>query len=135
MKIQRMNAPRLILLVACMGSAATAQDRPTDEELFAGADARIEQFRQADATVTVLDAAGQPVEAGARYYFEPGCGLVLWQGGHGEPPLFSGEDLLAIARGEYDGSARLPARRLLREVLVTGSSPTAIRARIAVGAV
>lgn len=72
---------------------------------------------------------GQPVEAGARYYFDPGCGLVLWQGGQGEPPLFSGEDLLAIARGEYEGSARLPARRLLREVLAVHLGGAPLRSR------
>lgn len=73
--------------------------------------------------------SGQPVEPGERYYFEPGCGLVLWRGGRDQPPLFSGGDLLAIARGEYDGGARLPARRLLREVLAAHLGGAPLRSR------
>ena len=57
---------------------------PTDQELLAGADARIEQCRKADATVAVVDAVGKPV-AGAkidvqqtRHAFLFGCNIFLW---------------------------------------------------------
>ena len=57
---------------------------PTDAELLAGADARIEQCRKADATVMVVDVAGKPV-AGAtidveqtRHAFLFGCNIFSW---------------------------------------------------------
>ena len=57
---------------------------PTDEQLLAGAEARIEQCRKADATVVVVDAAGKPV-AGAkidveqtRHAFLFGCNIFSW---------------------------------------------------------
>ena len=56
----------------------------TDEELMAGADARIEQCRKADVTVVVVDSAGKPV-AGAqidveqtRHAFLFGCNIFSW---------------------------------------------------------
>ena len=57
---------------------------PTDEELFAGAEARIEQYRKADATVTVVDGAGNPVPGAAirveqtRHAFLFGANIFSW---------------------------------------------------------
>ena len=49
------------MLLAAMTAAAARAAAPSEAELLAGADARIEKHRQADAAVAVLDAAGQPV--------------------------------------------------------------------------
>jgi GH35 family endo-1,4-beta-xylanase len=47
-------------MVAILVSSAPAAE-PTEAELLAGADARIEQHRKADAVVSVVDASGKPV--------------------------------------------------------------------------
>ena len=72
-----------IVATLAMPNAMFAAE-PTDEELLAGADARIEQCRKADATVVVVDAAGKPV-AGAkidveqtRHAFLFGCNIFSW---------------------------------------------------------
>ena len=57
---------------------------PSDAELLAGADARIEQCRKADATVAVVDAAGKPVIGATidvrqtRHAFLFGCNIFAW---------------------------------------------------------
>jgi len=57
---------------------------PTDEELLAGADARIEHCRKADATVVVVDATGKPVVGATidveqtRHAFLVGCNIFAW---------------------------------------------------------
>jgi len=56
----------------------------SDDDLLAGADARIEKHRQADAVVTVVDAAGKPVPGAklsveqTRHAFLFGCNLYRW---------------------------------------------------------
>ena len=74
-----------VLAIAALlaGRVATAADVP-EEQLLAGADARIEKHRKADAVVSVLDAAGKPV-AGAevrvaqtRHAFLFGSNIFMW---------------------------------------------------------
>ncbi|MGA2064454.1 MAG: endo-1,4-beta-xylanase [Thermoguttaceae bacterium] len=66
-----------------LAGAAIAAD-PNGDELWAGAAARIERHRKADATVVVLDAAGRPVPDAAirveqtRHAFLFGCNIFLW---------------------------------------------------------
>jgi len=73
---------------------------------------------------------GETVENAAQYYYEPGSGLVQWRGGRSDAPtLYSGEHLLSLARGEFDGGARLAGRRLLREVLAVHLGGTPLRSR------
>ena len=74
------------LLGGFVASAAWAQsaDQPSDEELWAGADARIEQHRKADATIVVVDAAGKPLPGAkvevqqTRHAFLFGCNIFSW---------------------------------------------------------
>ena len=71
-------APRGVL------GGAQAGDGMSDEELLAGADARIEKHRKADAAISVVDAGGKPV-AGAkisveqtRHAFLFGANIFKW---------------------------------------------------------
>jgi GH35 family endo-1,4-beta-xylanase len=77
-----------VMAVAAMAAgmltgAALAAD-PSGDELWAGAAARIERHRKADATIAVLDAAGRPVPDAAiqveqtRHAFLFGCNFFLW---------------------------------------------------------
>ena len=63
---------KLLAVLCCsiliLTSSATAAE-PSEADLLAGADARIEKHRKADATVTVVDASGKPV-AGAQVAVE-----------------------------------------------------------------
>ncbi len=74
-----------MLLWACaVLSASVAAGQPNEEQLFAEADARIEQHRKADATITVLDAEGKPVPAArvevqqTRHAFLFGSNIYTW---------------------------------------------------------
>ncbi|MEE8450396.1 MAG: endo-1,4-beta-xylanase [Thermoguttaceae bacterium] len=66
-------------------TAAHAQD-VTDESLLAGADARIEEHRKADAAVVVVDRAGRPVSGAVveveqtRHAFLFGSNIFKWEG-------------------------------------------------------
>jgi GH35 family endo-1,4-beta-xylanase len=66
------------------GKAVAAEPKPSDDELLAGADARIEKYRKADATVTVVDAAGQLVPgakievAQTQHAFLFGSNIFVW---------------------------------------------------------
>ena len=59
-------------------------EEPTNEELMDGAAARIEQYRKADATVVVVDAAGKPLPGAkvdveqTRHAFLFGCNIFNW---------------------------------------------------------
>jgi len=56
--------PFLAVLTAAVlltAARSTPGAEPSDEELFAGADARIEKHRKADAVVVVIDRDGKPV--------------------------------------------------------------------------
>ncbi len=64
--VSTMFLAALVLLI--VPGFAVAEEL-SDAELLAGADARIEKHRKADATVTVLDASGKPV-AGAKIAVE-----------------------------------------------------------------
>jgi GH35 family endo-1,4-beta-xylanase len=77
---------RLASIVALLAVVATSIEAaaPSDDELWAGAEARIEKCRKADATIAVVDAAGKPV-AGAevaveqiRHAFLFGCNIFVW---------------------------------------------------------
>ena len=73
---------------------------PSDERLWAQADARIEKHRKADAAVVVLDAEGKPVPGAkvaveqTRHAFLFGCNIFIWgktaddKRGDGLPPAF-----------------------------------------------
>ena len=73
-----------IMLLAC--AAGLAGGEPTEQELWEGAEQRIEKHRKADAAIAVLDAQGKPV-AGAkidveqtRHAFLFGCNIFVWDG-------------------------------------------------------
>jgi GH35 family endo-1,4-beta-xylanase len=63
------------------GQAAPA---PSDADLLAGADTRIEKHRKADAAIVVVDAAGRPLSNAkidveqTRHAFLFGCNIFLW---------------------------------------------------------
>jgi len=61
----RLPATLLVLIAPCVAGAAEL----SEDELLAGAEARIEKHRKADATVSVVDASGKPVP-GARVAVE-----------------------------------------------------------------
>ena len=61
--------------------------------------------------------AQRPVLEGCCYQYDPAAGLSLSSDGMSGQNQFRGVELLAMARGEFDGSARLAARRLLRQAL------------------
>lgn len=62
--------------------------------------------------------SGDALEAEGWYHYHPDHGLVA-RGSTTDPaqPAFKGADLLAMAAGDFDGTARSTARRLLRLVL------------------
>jgi GH35 family endo-1,4-beta-xylanase len=73
----------LCLAVLIITSPAAAAE-PTEAELLAGADARIEQHRKADAVVSVVDASGKPVPGATvtieqtRHAFLFGSNIFAW---------------------------------------------------------
>jgi DNA repair protein RecO (recombination protein O) len=77
-----------------------------------------------------LDAvSGEAIQAANWYRYEPGIGLVeASEGGRGSA-MFSGEDLLALASGDFGGPARLAAKRLLREALAAHLGGEPLRSR------
>lgn len=68
--------------------------------------------------LTVDGRSGELVQAQDWYHYDPDCGLFV-RDGVSEPnaDAFSGEDLMAMAQGNFAGAARLTAKRLLRLVL------------------
>jgi DNA repair protein RecO (recombination protein O) len=77
-----------------------------------------------------LDAvSGEAIQAANWYRYEPGIGLVAASEGGRGSAVFSGEDLLAIASGDYGGPARLAAKRLLREALAAHLGGEPLRSR------
>jgi len=73
-----------MMLLAC--AAGLAGGEPNDQELWEGAEQRIEKHRKADAVVTVLDAQGKPVPGAkidveqTRHAFLFGCNIFAWDG-------------------------------------------------------
>ncbi len=84
------NLLRKLLMRICllawvlMGTVSAVTAAPTGEELLAGADARIEKHRKADATVVVLDPAGNPLPdvkvtiEQTRHAFLFGSNIFVW---------------------------------------------------------
>jgi GH35 family endo-1,4-beta-xylanase len=108
-------SPRLWIFLATLVAALPVQNalraaEPTDDELLAGADQRIDQCRKADATIAVVDAAGKPV-AGAkieveqtRHAFLFGCNIFAW----GELPDAAREQAYRQRFAELLNYATLP---------------------------
>jgi hypothetical protein len=83
----KLPVSRWLLLVGIVlgttpgGRAAAA---PSDAELLAGADTRIEKHRKADAAIVVVNAAGRPLSHAkidveqTRHAFLFGCNIFLW---------------------------------------------------------
>jgi len=73
-----------VLMLPALTAAAQPSGTPSDEQLWAQADERIEKHRKADATVLVVDAAGKPVPGAkvaveqTRHAFLFGCNIFLW---------------------------------------------------------
>jgi|AntAceMinimDraft_11_1070367.scaffolds.fasta_scaffold00079_13 DNA repair protein RecO (recombination protein O) len=75
-------------------------------------------------------ASGLPVQSTHRYRYERGVGLVDSRGDSGsERAIYSGSELLAMAAGEFDGSTRAAAKRLLREALAEHLGDMPLRSR------
>ncbi len=68
--------------------------------------------------LTVEGDTGEAIRAGCWYHYRADCGLVAGRD-VAEPaaPAYAGDDLLAMAGGEFGGAARLTAKRLLRQAL------------------
>lgn len=88
-RVDLMRVLAVVLPVAAL-LISPALAGPTDEELLASAEARIEKHRKADATVMVLDASGQPVPGATitveqvRHAFLFGANIYTW-GRHPDP--------------------------------------------------
>lgn len=75
-------------------------------------------------------ASGEAVHPSLRYRYDPGVGLVASGTTHTHPTnIYLGSDLLAMASGDFAGSARLTAKRLLREALAVHLGDTPLRSR------
>ncbi|MBN2021559.1 MAG: endo-1,4-beta-xylanase [Pirellulales bacterium] len=90
----------VVCLVACLAALSAQAAAPSDEEITAQADARIEKHRKADATVVVLDAQGKPVPDAqvrveqTRHAFLFGCNIFMFE-------RAGGEELEAAYRGRF----------------------------------
>lgn len=74
--------------------------------------------------------SGESLESEGWYHYHPDHGLVAGIAGSDPArPAYSGADLLALARGEFDGPARSTARRLLRQVLAVHLGDTPLKSR------
>ncbi len=75
-------------------------------------------------------ASGQPIDAKLWYRYAPGVGLVVCHDIAACPTAaFAGSDLLFMASGEFGGSVRLTAKRLLREALAVHLGDAPLRSR------
>ncbi len=80
----RWAAFAMLLLPAWTAAGQPSAGKPSDEQLWTQADARIEKHRKAEATVLVLDAAGKPVPGAkvaveqTRHAFLFGSNIFLW---------------------------------------------------------
>jgi DNA repair protein RecO (recombination protein O) len=74
--------------------------------------------------------SGEPVVAQDWYHYDPDCGLFAHTG-VSEPGRqgYAGADLLAMSRGDFDGTARLTAKRLLRQALACHLGDAPLRSR------
>ncbi len=80
----RLPAAVCSILVLAGGWCSAASQETSDEELLAGADARIEKHRQGEAAVLVVDASGNPMPGAkvaveqTRHAFLFGCNIFRW---------------------------------------------------------
>jgi DNA repair protein RecO (recombination protein O) len=75
-------------------------------------------------------ASGQPVLATNVYHYERGVGLVAdYEGVESGGGVYAGSELLAMASGDFGGSARAAAKRLLREALAEHLGDAPLRSR------
>ncbi len=82
-------------------------------------------------SLTVEGHSAEPIRAECWYHFHSEFGLVRCAcPGSATQPVFSGNDLLAMAAGQWSDAVRLPARRLLRLALACylGEEPLHSRA-------
>ena len=74
----------LVVVISFVAFSPVFAAEVSEEDLLAGAEARIEEHRRADAVVTVVDAAGKPVPGAkvaveqTRHAFLFGCNLYRW---------------------------------------------------------
>jgi DNA repair protein RecO (recombination protein O) len=74
--------------------------------------------------------SGQPIEESRWYRYEPVKGLIACDDDKDTiDTAFGGTQLLAMASGEFSGSVRLPAKRLLREALAVHLGEEPLRSR------
>lgn len=79
-------------------------------------------------------ASGAPVQSGCWYRYESGVGLVasadaVADVGASRRGLYPGAELLAMAGGDFGGSARQSAKKLLREALAEHLGGVPLRSR------
>jgi len=80
--------------------------------------------------LTVDGANGEPVYPSSWYRYQPGVGLVAnHDSNSGHANTYCGSDLLAMACGDFAGSARFAAKRLLREALAVHLGDSPLRSR------
>lgn len=78
----------------------------------------------------VDSSSGQQIEESRTYRYEPAHGLVACDdAAQTFNSAFAGTELLAMASGDFSGTARLPARRLLREALAVHLGDEPLRSR------
>jgi DNA repair protein RecO (recombination protein O) len=74
--------------------------------------------------------SGESLEDGGWYHYHPDHGLVAGVAGSDPArPAYAGRDLLALARGEFEGPASTTARRLLRQVLALHLGDAPLKSR------
>ncbi|TDG11999.1 DNA repair protein RecO [Seongchinamella unica] len=74
--------------------------------------------------------SGEGLEAEGWYHYHPDHGLVTGlPGSDPARPAYAGADLLALARGEFEGPASTAARRLLRQVLTQHLGDAPLKSR------
>lgn len=69
---------------------------------------------------------GAPIAADVNYRFDPGFGLVV---AAADSDGLAGGELLRMAAGDFEGSARPVARQLLRQALASHLGPEPLRSR------
>lgn len=73
---------------------------------------------------------GEPVLPGGLYQYESEYGIVrVFASGVSPRGAYSGEELLAMAAGQFDGIARRASKRLLREALAVHLGGAPLRSR------
>ncbi len=74
--------------------------------------------------------SGELLREDALYHYNPDYGLVESLGAvKAGQPSYSGKDLLQLSRGDFEGGARLCAKRLMRQALAVHLGDTPLRSR------